>query len=71
VETEKLAKEAGSTITENIVLLGALAATEKLPVKSESLKEAIRELVPPKHMDMNVKAFKLGYKYVKKTKAHV
>jgi Pyruvate/2-oxoacid:ferredoxin oxidoreductase gamma subunit len=48
-----------------------LAATEKLPVKSESLKEAIRELVPPKHMDMNVKAFKLGYKYVKKTKAHV
>jgi len=71
VETEKLAKEAGSTITENIVLLGALAATEKLPVKSESLKEAIRELVPPKHMDMNVKAFKLGYEYVKKTKAHV
>jgi len=68
VETERLAREAGSTLTRNIVLIGALAAAEKLPVKNESLVEAIRELVPAKHMDVNVRAFKLGYEYVKKMK---
>jgi len=68
VETEKLAREAGSTLTQNIVLLGALAATEKVPIKNESLIEAIQELVPAKHVGMNVKAFKLGYEYVKKMK---
>jgi indolepyruvate ferredoxin oxidoreductase beta subunit len=68
VETEKLAREAGSTLTQNIVLLGALAATEKVPIKNESLIEAIQELVPAKNVGMNVKAFKLGYEYVKKMK---
>lgn len=70
VETERLAREAGSTLTQNIVLIGALAAAEKLPVKNESLVEAIRELIPAKHVDMNVRAFKLGYEYVKKMKLH-
>lgn len=71
VETEKLAREAGSTLTQNIVLLGALAATEKVPIKSESLIVAIQELVPAKHVNMNVKAFKLGYEYVKRMKVQV
>jgi indolepyruvate ferredoxin oxidoreductase beta subunit len=68
VETEKLAREAGSTLTQNVVLMGALAAAEKLPVKDESLMEAIRELVSARHVDVNVEAFKLGYEYVKKMK---
>jgi indolepyruvate ferredoxin oxidoreductase beta subunit len=71
VETEKLAREAGSTLTQNIVLLGALAATEKVPIKNESLIEAIQELVPAKHVGINVKAFKLGYEYVKRMKVQV
>ena len=66
VEAAKLARKAGSILTENVVLIGALAATEKMPVKTESIMEALRELVPAKHLDINVKAFKLGYEYVKK-----
>ncbi len=66
VETERLAKEAGSILTRNIVLLGVLAASGKLPVKDESMIEALKELVPAKHVETNVKAFKLGYEYVKK-----
>jgi indolepyruvate ferredoxin oxidoreductase beta subunit len=66
VETERLAKEAGSILTGNIVLIGALAASERLPVKNESLVDALKELVPAKHVEMNVKAFKLGYDYAKK-----
>lgn len=68
VEAAKLAREAGSILTRNTVLIGVLAATGKMPVKTESLIEALRELVPAKYLDVNVKAFELGYEYVKKNK---
>ncbi|MEM3873730.1 MAG: indolepyruvate oxidoreductase subunit beta [Candidatus Bathyarchaeia archaeon] len=65
VEALRLAEEAGSAMMQNTVLLGALTATEKLPIKKESLIEALEELVLAKYAKMNVKAFELGYKYVK------
>lgn len=65
VEALRLAKEAGSPLVQNVVLLGALIATGKTPIKKESLLEALRELVPAKYLDMNIKAFELGYQYVK------
>lgn len=65
LETARLAKEAGSILTQNVVLIGALAATGKMPVKIESLMEALRELVSAKHLEMNVRAFELGYKYLR------
>ncbi|MBS7637093.1 indolepyruvate oxidoreductase subunit beta [Candidatus Bathyarchaeota archaeon] len=68
VEALRLAKEAGNTVMQNAVLLGALFAVGKLPIRKESLIEALKELVPGKYAKMNVKAFKLGYKYVKKFK---
>lgn len=72
VDAAKLAEEAGSVLTRNVVLIGGLAATGKTPVKIESLKEAIRELVPAKYLEMNMKAFELGYNDVqKKTKLGV
>lgn len=66
VEAERLASEAGNALTSNIVLVGALAAIENMPVKAESLMKSVRELVPARHVDVNVKAFKLGYDYMKK-----
>jgi indolepyruvate ferredoxin oxidoreductase beta subunit len=68
VEASRLARQAGSSLSQNVVLLGALAGTEVLPVKSESLKEAIKELVPARHLDVNLKAFELGYESVRKLK---
>jgi len=65
VEASKLAYKAGSPLVQNVVMLGALAATERAPVKKESLMEALEELVPTKHLNVNVKAFELGYQYVK------
>ncbi len=66
VEAASLAEKAGGSLTQNIVLIGALAATGKLPIKKESLMKALSELVPKKHLKMNIKAFDLGYRYVKK-----
>jgi indolepyruvate ferredoxin oxidoreductase beta subunit len=65
VETAKLAKQAGNSLTQNVVLIGALAATKTLPIKDETLIKALRELVPAKHSNVNAKAFKLGYEYAK------
>jgi indolepyruvate ferredoxin oxidoreductase beta subunit len=63
VPTEKLSKQAGSILTRNVILIGALAATGKIPIKTESLMEALKELVPAKQLEMNIKAFKLGFEY--------
>jgi indolepyruvate ferredoxin oxidoreductase beta subunit len=68
IQTAMLADKAGSIFTQNIVLIGALTATGKMPVKAESVMEALRELVPREHLDVNVKAFKLGYECVRKRK---
>jgi len=68
VDAVKLAERAGNVLAQNIVLLGVLAATAHVPVKKESIMEALGELVPAKHLDVNVKAFELGYKYGKEAK---
>ncbi|MEM3608842.1 MAG: indolepyruvate oxidoreductase subunit beta [Candidatus Bathyarchaeia archaeon] len=66
VETSRLAREAGSALAQNVVLLGATASTGKLPMSNKSLIEALKELIPAQHIKINVKAFELGYNYVKK-----
>jgi indolepyruvate ferredoxin oxidoreductase beta subunit len=65
VHTKKLAKKIGSILVLNVVLLGALAATDQLPVRTDSVLEALKDLVPARLLERNVKAFKLGYEYVK------
>jgi indolepyruvate ferredoxin oxidoreductase beta subunit len=71
VEAAELAKKAGNRLAQNSVLLGALAAVEGFPVKSESVVEALRELVPKKHVDVNVRAFELGREAVRKGRKRV
>jgi len=63
VSTRELAEKAGSILTQNVVLLGA--ASLSLPLKEESLREAVRKTVPPKTVDLNLKAFDLGRNFVK------
>jgi len=61
VHAKELAKEAGSILTRNIVLLGAMADIGRIPVKTESIQEALKELVPKKHLKTNLEAFRLGF----------
>jgi indolepyruvate ferredoxin oxidoreductase beta subunit len=55
-----LARQAGSPLAVNMVLLGALAVTDYLPFPSESIPEAIRSRTNPKFLDANLKALQLG-----------
>jgi indolepyruvate ferredoxin oxidoreductase beta subunit len=57
----KLAKEAGSLLTTNIIMLGALFGTDQLPIKIATIKKTIEERFPAKVAPVNIKAFDLGY----------
>jgi indolepyruvate ferredoxin oxidoreductase beta subunit len=65
IDATKIAKDAGAIITKNIVMLGALAAINVLPFKSDILLETILENVPAKFRDINKKAFEGGIKAIK------
>ena len=65
IDENKIAKEAGNIITKNIVLLGALAATNILKFKSDILIETILENVPIKFKEINKIAFQEGFKAIK------
>ena len=66
IDAVKLSKDAGALITKNIVMLGALAATNVLPFKHEVLLETILENIPAKFKVINKKAFENGLKAIKK-----
>lgn len=55
-----LAKESGNPLAENIAVLGALSALAEFPLEPDALKNAIRETVPAKALEANLKAFDLG-----------
>jgi len=61
LDAADLAEKAGHPRTTNIVLIGALAALGKLPIEKEFLIEAIKDRVPPKTIDVNIRAFQLGF----------
>jgi len=62
-----IAKESGAFITKNIVMLGALAATDVLPFKSEILLKTILDNVPAKYKEINKRAFEGGIKAIKQS----
>lgn len=62
IDAFKIARDAGAIITKNIVLLGALAASNVLPLKTDILLKTILDNVPSKSKDINKKAFEGGMK---------
>lgn len=54
-----LAEQAGSVKAVNVVLIGAMA--KRLEIDKKVWIETIKATVPPKFIDMNLKAFELGY----------
>jgi indolepyruvate ferredoxin oxidoreductase beta subunit len=60
------AVKAGNRQTSNVVMLGALFGSGKMPVKLETIKDSIAEHVPAKAVSVNMAAFDLGYQTVRK-----
>ena len=67
IDALKLAIEAGSPIAENIVMLGALIASTNINkyFTLSDVEEVIKEIIPKRYVEVNLKALKLGYNTVK------
>ena len=62
IDAMKLAKEAGSPMSVNIVLLGALIQTGSLGFTKENVIEAIKRRTKKTFLENNLIAFELGFK---------
>ncbi len=65
IDAEELALKAGLVLTQNIVLLGALSQIKDFPLSEEDLRSALKERVPSKYLNQNLRAFDLGIEAVK------
>jgi indolepyruvate ferredoxin oxidoreductase beta subunit len=58
IDAEEVAREAGSVLAANVVMLGA--ASHQIPIAEESLVCAVQRLVPKKTIEINTRAFAMG-----------
>ena len=61
IEATDIAIEAGKAVAANAVMIGAVAAMKGFPIPKDVLLETLKKQVPPKFVDLNVKAFEMGY----------
>jgi len=67
VEATELAKEAGDTLMQNIVMVGCLVGSGFTPLRIETVRKIIREIFAEKNVESNLKAFELGMKEIRRT----
>ncbi|MCK5298737.1 MAG: indolepyruvate oxidoreductase subunit beta [Candidatus Heimdallarchaeota archaeon] len=60
IEASKLAIKAGSQVMTNVVMLGSLASSKELPIKRDTLLNAVLDMVPPQTVESNKRAFEYG-----------
>lgn len=61
-----LAEKAGNRQSVNVVMLGTLFGSRRIPVEKDTVEAIIRERFPGKLANINVQAFKLGLEAAKK-----
>jgi indolepyruvate ferredoxin oxidoreductase beta subunit len=61
IESTVLAAQIGEPVVQNIIMVGALAGSGYLPIPHETFEEIIARVVPQKALELNQKAFKIGF----------
>ena len=61
----QLAEDAGSILSLNMVLLGALTASDDFILSKNDIIKAMKNNLKPKFHEMNIKAIENGYNAVK------
>jgi len=61
VNGTELAKRAGDARAQNVVMVGAFAALNWIPLEKERYLKSIREIFSGNKLEVNLKAFDLGY----------
>ena len=65
IPSTRFAEELGNRIFANLVMMGFFTAITKI-VSPEAMKKALPGLVPDRFLDLNIKAFDMGYDYGEK-----
>jgi indolepyruvate ferredoxin oxidoreductase beta subunit len=65
IDATSLAEKAGDPISTNMVMLGALAASDVLPFGEKEITAMMKESIPARFLELNTKAFKLGSEALK------
>jgi indolepyruvate ferredoxin oxidoreductase beta subunit len=65
----ELAERAGETKSVNVVMLGGMATLGNSSVKVENFKEALKEVISEKLLQVNLQAFDFGYDTVTSLKS--
>ncbi len=60
VRVVKAIEEGETGLAANVVMVGALAGSGMVPIKMKNFEESIKEIVSPKDLDLNLRAFKKG-----------
>jgi len=68
VDGTSIAENIGSPAVLSMVMIGAAYGTGRLPLKKGKILKAIRELVPERYLDENMKAFETGSRKTRKVK---
>ena len=63
-DARALAREAGSELSVNIVMLGTLMRHAKMPFDEEMVKEVLNTRTKKSFLEINLKAFELGFEVV-------
>lgn len=61
IESTEIASRAGNPVMQNIVMVGALAGFNHLFIPKETYVRIISQVVPEKALELNKKAFCMGY----------
>ena len=61
LDANKIALESGHPLSMNMAMLGAAAATPNFPLNKEDVIETMKANLPPKSIEINLKAFEAGY----------
>jgi len=64
VNATALAKEAGNAQAQNVVMVGAFAGLNWIPLENEKYLRPIQETFSGTKLEVNIKAFELGYQAV-------
>lgn len=59
-DATSIAKEVGSAVATNIVMIGALAGSALLPIPLAKIVEAIERTIPSRAIEISLKAFNMG-----------
>ena len=69
VPATEMAVEAGNAKVANIIMMGALAAMDEMPIEPEEFFTALEQNFKGKVLDMNKEVFMTGYNAIKERRA--